>query len=542
VAALPGSGEVACALMRGESARAIVALNSGSSRHDELLPRILKLLRLATEGHRGIALELEALRLAFVSAVTARGEGQRTSAQARSEWQRALDGGVGQIKANTPELIWRDPCRPPFSAELLAEGARRRAVALLGHRSGTDDPTHDEESEGERTSWLPIATWSEAADGKMSGVGPTDLRRADGALLWYPGRINGLLGPSESGKSWVALLAVSQAVRRGGNVVILDFEDSAGGMAERLLSLGLSAEELKDHVQYISPDEPLTDESAGVLRRFLAEVRPDLVILDGLNAAMTLMGLDLLNNKDVTSFYHRLMHLLVETGATVGYVDHTPKNDTEMASKGGIGAQAKRAMTTGAALRVEVVEHFDRAHPGKLKLWVDKDRTGHVRLKAVDGLIATVRAVPGEDGALELSLLAPRAKETDGVGNYVDPLMTQISEFLAAHGPSSKTQVRAHFPLRASKVDAALEQLIGRGNVERHSGKGTTVLHTLRDPYPSRLSGPSGTSSDRGQWKAVPTYREGRTDRNGTAYELWPEGRAVDVELPDPADDPGAEG
>lgn len=544
VASLPGSGRVACALMRGESARAIVALNSAASRHDAILPRVLKLLRLATEGHPGISLELNALRLAFISVITRRGDGQRTDAQARSEWLRALDGGAGQIRANTPELIWRDPCRPPFSEELLAEGARRRAVALEttaqlnGHPPRTDDPTDGGENDGEDTSsWMPHRAWADAADGSMSGIGPTDLRRADGALLWYPGRINGLLGPSESGKSWVALLAVSQCVRRGGDVVVIDCEDSAGGMAERLLGLGLSAEELKEHVYYISPDEPLTDDAALALRGFLARIKPDLIILDGLNAAMTLMGLDLLNNKDVTTFYHRLMHLLVETGATVGYVDHTPKNDSEMLSKGGIGAQAKRAMTTGAALRVEVVEHFDRAHSGSLKLWVDKDRTGHVRLTAVEGLAATVRAVPGDGGALELTLVAP-VDETDDGGRLVDPVMSRVAETLAMLGPSSVRAVQDALPHKQETIRRALRDLVSRGFVERTSGPNRALIHTIVKTYPHGVSVCPATPGHNASGGVSRPLGRDTTDTPKTQNH-WD--TLIDVELPDPADDPGAE-
>jgi len=533
VAALPGSGEVACALMRGESARAIVALNSGKSRHDELLPRVLKLLRLATEGHRGIALELEALRLAFISAVTARGEGQRTSAQARSEWQRALDGGAGQIRANTPELIWRDPCRPPFSAELLAEGARRRAVALLGHPSGTDDPTHETDDLGERlNSWGGLPGWVEATEGRTVSAGPLELKRTDGAPLWYPGRINGLIGPSESGKSWIALLAVYQAVTTNTPVVILDFEDSMEGIAERLRSLGLLPADLQRLVTYISPDEPLTDESVIALRSVLGRVKPGLIVVDGVNAAMTLMGLDLLNNKDVTEFYQRLMRLLVETGATVAYVDHTPKNDTEMLSKGGIGAQAKRAMTTGCALRVEVVSTFDRAHKGLLRLTVDKDRAGHVRRIASgdNKIVAMAHMKPGVYGSITIALEPPDSETGSPV---VDDVMLRVADFLEVHGVSSKTQIELNVRGNVPDIRRAARDLVQQGFVATEPGPRNALLHRLvRTPRPTP-SHPVHVQP--AHHVPLSIDRDVLGDRS---FQL----PMVEVELPDPADDPSAEG
>lgn len=47
-------------------------------------------------------------------------------------------------------------------------------------------------------------------------------------------RINGLLGPSESGKSWLALEAVRQVLPAAGRVVLLDFQDSVVGQFDSL--------------------------------------------------------------------------------------------------------------------------------------------------------------------------------------------------------------------------------------------------------------------------------------------------------------------
>jgi hypothetical protein len=92
---------------------------------------VLALLRLSVEGHRGIVVELGTVRLAFIGSVTQRGEGQRSLGEAQGEWQRALDGAVRLVRRNTEEIELRDPCRPPFSAELLAEGAERHNIERL---------------------------------------------------------------------------------------------------------------------------------------------------------------------------------------------------------------------------------------------------------------------------------------------------------------------------------------------------------------------------------------------------------------------------
>jgi hypothetical protein len=547
LANLPGASEPTCQLMRGEMARTIVAINSGGSRHDALLPKIMEMMRLGTQGHRGVAKELEVVRRAFISAVTRKGDGQRTSAQASSEWRRAFDGGAELVRANTEELILRDPCRPPFSEELLEEGRRRRAIALetavqaaQGHPSSTDDLSEDD---GPLSSWDPDPTWADAMDGKLTGIVPVALRRQDGPLIWYPGRVNGLLGPSESGKSWVALLAVYQTVALGGTVVILDFEDDSAGVSERVRALGVSPALGKEQVVYIRPDEELTDERLARLLRVCREIKPVVIIVDGVNAAMTLMDLDLLDNKDATTFAQRLLRPLSETGAAVGYVDHTPKNDTEMSSKGGIGAQAKRAMTTGAAVRVEVVEPFDREHPGKLRLWVDKDRAGHVRRAAVGGLIGVIHAEPDGAGALRLRFEPPPANEIDDDGKPVDRDMARVAEALYMRGELNSRGIRSLSGVKGTKADTAIDKLIAGGFVELTVGKGNAHLHRLIKTYPDgRVPGVprvphSGTHVESG----VSPLRGGHYDPHSTDGSIWPSVSTVDVELPDPADDPGAE-
>src|SRR5690606_37383227 len=128
------------------------------------------------------------------------------------------------------------------------------------------------------------------------------------------------------------------------------------------------------------PDEPFHPYlPTGIdLAEHLTQHAPELVILDGFNAAMTLQGLDLNSNKDATTFAQQILKPLAKNNTTVVYIDHTPK-DTENASKGGIGAQAKRAMTSGCTLRVDAIKPFGKGQDGKLRIHVDKDRQGDVR-------------------------------------------------------------------------------------------------------------------------------------------------------------------
>jgi hypothetical protein len=198
--------------------------------------------------------------------------------------------------------------------------------------------------------------------------------------MFYSGRVNGLIGESESGKTWVALHATSQELAQGKPVIYLDFEDSAPGIVTRLRKMGCDDNQLA-HLTYISPDESLSLPAKQDLGEALAQAHASLVIVDGFNAAMTLMGLDINSNNDATQFAQVLLKPIAATGACVVYVDHVPKS-REARGKGGIGAQAKRAMTTGCALTVTVTEPFGEGQAGRLHLTVDKDRPGKVRARS----------------------------------------------------------------------------------------------------------------------------------------------------------------
>jgi hypothetical protein len=115
-----------------------------------------------------------------------------------------------------------------------------------------------------------------------------------------------------------------------------------------------------------------------------------------------------MSNTDATRFSQMLLKPLAQTGAAVAYIDHIPKNGKDETS-GGIGAQAKRAMTTGCALRVKVTEPFGKGMTGELVVTVDKDRAGHVRGSSGGGKSAgtATLASDADTGAVVVTIAAP---------------------------------------------------------------------------------------------------------------------------------------
>ena len=92
---------------------------------------------------------------------------------------------------------------------------------------------------------------------------------APDALL-YAGRINALNGESGSGKSWVALHAAAECIADGGHVLYVDLEDHATSIVARLQDLGIPNELIVGGLHYISPSQPLREESAEYVDRLIA--------------------------------------------------------------------------------------------------------------------------------------------------------------------------------------------------------------------------------------------------------------------------------
>ncbi len=111
---------------------------------------------------------------------------------------------------------------------------------------------------------------------------------------------------NEDSETWVALEAVRQELAKGNCVFYIDFEDSARGIFNRLKTLKCDMEKLKSF-KYANPDEPLGDGIGEIMKTEIGKYLPTLIVVDGVNAAMNLLGLDLEKNKDATTFSQKVL-------------------------------------------------------------------------------------------------------------------------------------------------------------------------------------------------------------------------------------------
>jgi hypothetical protein len=284
--------------------------------------------------------------------------------------------GAGEV-ARIPHMIdlmlaqgIKQPITPPQDTDALADAW----LAQLPKDDAAELPADYVEAINQKTSWS-IKDIGPVLRGEVKETPPEFLEFSDDEPIFYAGKVNGIIGESESGKTWIALEAVKQALGCDKRVLYMDFEDTDHGIISRLRSLGVSD---FDNFAYMSPDEGFGTLAKIDLANALQDFAPHMAILDGFNAAMNVLGLDINSSNDATTFAQLLLKPVAATSVSLIYVDHVPKSK-DARGKGGIGAQAKRAMTTGCTIAVTVLEPFGRGNVGKLAISVDKDRAGHVR-------------------------------------------------------------------------------------------------------------------------------------------------------------------
>jgi hypothetical protein len=329
----------------------------------------------------------------------------------------------------------------------------------------------------ERSSWYPKPL---DLTGEAEEPEPEFLARNDGHRLFYRGKINALLGESESGKTWVALHAVAQSLHLQEKVIYLDFEDSGKGILSRLRALGLEDRHFENFT-YANPDQNLTLDERIDLIDALMEIVPELIVVDGVNAAMTLLNLELTSNRDATFFSQQLLKPLALSGACVITIDHVTKSK-ESRGNYAIGAQAKRADINGAAIMCEVVLPFGRGMSGELTLKVTKDRPGHVREHSKEAKFAgTVQLKSSATGSVEMTILAP-----NGERNRLRPthLMEAVSKVLeAAQGALSKNAIEKDVKGKAEWVRVACQVLIDEKYIGIENGARNALNLKLLRPY-----------------------------------------------------------
>lgn len=236
---------------------------------------------------------------------------------------------------------------------------------------------------------LPLArTWqpvdpTPVLEGTWVQAEPTVGARADGVGILYPGKQHVAQGETEGGKTWFANCIIDTEIRAGNHVVYVDFEDDINTAVSRLRILQLPDAAIAERFHYVRPTEPIgTGINLDDLGRLLNATHPTVVVLDGITEAMTMHGLDPLNNKDVATFGRMLPKRIADHGPAVLSLDHVVKNG-EARGKYALGGVHKLNALDGAAFIIENRTPFGVGITGKSTIKLAKDRPGQLRRRSL---------------------------------------------------------------------------------------------------------------------------------------------------------------
>ena len=310
--------------------------------------------------------------------------------------------------------------------------------------------------------------------------------------LAYPERMNALNGEPGGGKTWVALLACAQAIRKGLHVIFIDLEDHASSTVARLLALGCTRQQILEFFHYVRPGCAMEPEHMGFLLRMIAELDVQLVVIDSIGELMAMQGVKPNDDDAVARLYRAIPRRLADAGPGVLLLDHVPKNN-EHAPLFGIGSQRKKAAIDGSAFMVETVKAFAAGTDGKLALRTAKDRNGNF---VVGHVAAEITVTPDGDGGLSM---VPRAPAMAGSHQRQTTNMRRVSDWLQAapDASGSRADIARGSGVHDRHLSVVLGDLVDEGwAIKYPGGRGKADRYCLVRPFdelePTPNSGDSG--------------------------------------------------
>lgn len=354
---------------------------------------------------------------------------------------------------------------------------------MTARKKPTEDMTMPEaeqrELQAESSSWFPVnvrEVLRGIVDGTLPPVVPELLNVTGAGDLLYAGRVNGIHGYSNAGKSWTGLLACAQELKAGRTTIYVDYEDTLRGVLERLVkTFRVRPRAIRDRFIYISPTGRFVPE---VMQSLVEEREPSLVVFDSTGESLAMEGFGPNADDEVAVWFQEVPRFLADLGPAVLLLDHSPKN-TEGDTLWPIGSQRKRSAINGAQYLQKVATPFSKQRSGRALLVCAKDRQGTYR----EGEAVAELKVDVTPTRSRFNLVAPMPREVADEIAYKARLVRVCRALEEADEPLSKTDLRKVAGGDTSEAGRAIDWLVESGYVSRKPGARGGQLHTLIRMY-----------------------------------------------------------
>lgn len=334
---------------------------------------------------------------------------------------------------------------------------------------GNEDATADDDS-GEPG----LAAFVRSFDFQDDGARwPATLQRHDdGETVLYAGKVNSVYGTPGTGKTWVAILAAIETVMRGGRVIWWDFEDTPQTFKRRAALLGFDPTQYTDQFKMVQPDMADSELAIAQAQAWLGQSpEPALVVIDAAESAGCPS-----DGSEVNTWLRGYVEPWATIGSGVLVVDHVPKQ-RDGRPPGAIGSQRKRAMITGASIKVDGVCWTPKTN-GRIMLYNEKDRPGDLPAP-VGKAIAVIEGDWQGDGdarGFRVKIVAPANQDGDTVADLPMAFLSALAD--EVDGVRGKRNLLTMVKGAQNDKASAVDGLVAAGMIAK-SRQGKTDVFTI---------------------------------------------------------------
>lgn len=306
---------------------------------------------------------------------------------------------------------------------------------------------------------------------------PAYVRRTDGTALFYAGKVNGVFGDPESGKTWVAQMAIVEALNAGERAAMIDVDHNGPDhTAARLILLGARMEHLADPdlFRYYEPED---GEELTAAVHELVTWSPAVLVIDSLGEIFPMLGVSTNDSDEMTTAMRLVCSKPAITGACVITIDHLPKSAEARSTGFATGTIAKKRMIRGAYLRAESRTKFVPGGIGKTDLRIEKDTAGELRRSSTGGFAGTVTLDSTNPQTSTWSVGREEIPKNDDGSNRRTVLMERVSRYIEDNDQCTQTEIRESLGIKKEWLRDAINILVIEGFVSRLSGPRNAQLH-----------------------------------------------------------------